>query len=401
MARSTSKTPSKRTKKRRLIKIVLTILVVLIAIRLALPYVVVHFLNKRLAEISGYFGHLDDVNLAIYRGAYTVRGLYINKVDSMTQKQTPLLLCPEIDISIEWASLFKGRIVSELEFANPTLQFTEDAAEPEEMEKDTNDFHRMLKTFTPFKVNRFEVFDGKIAYLDKTVTPVVDIQLDRAHILARNLGNVVDTTLLPANIEASAEVYGGSLKFNMRADALADDPTYDMNVEIQNAQLVKLNDFFKAYAKFDVNKGTFGMYMEVAAKDRKYIGYVKPFLKDLDISGPEDKEDSILRRIWEGLVQIAGELLENRKTEEIATKIPILGEYGEETVGVWYAIFAVLRNGFIQAIYPALDYQVTIGTVEAVKPEEKKEGIFKRVFGKPGKTKQDRKKEQENAEKQN
>ena len=156
-------------------------------------------------------------------------------------------------------------------FYSPALRFTEDKAEPEQLEKDTNDFRRILKTFTPYKVNRFEVFDGKIQYVDNTVKPVVDVELDNAHILARNLSNVDDTTLLPAIVKATADVYGGSLNFNMRINALAEHPTYDMNAEIKGANLVRLNEFFKAYADFDVNKGTFGMYMEMAAKDRKFI----------------------------------------------------------------------------------------------------------------------------------
>lgn len=124
--------------------------------------------------------------------------------------------------------------------------------------------------------------------------------------------------------------------------------------------------------------------MKIAARDKKYIGYVKPVIKDLDVVGPEDRKDSVFRKLWEGLVGVAGDLIENDKTRQIATKIPIVGEYGDTTVGVWYAIIAALRNGFIQAIYPTLDYQVSIGSVEADNPnEENKQGFFKKIFGKP------------------
>ncbi len=395
-SRSASNTGSKTARKRRILKIVLTIVIVLVALRIALPYLVLKFVNHRMANIIGYFGYIEDIDISIHRGAYKVKEIYINKVDSATQRQTTLFACPNIDISIEWASLVKGRIVSELDFASPTLRFTEDVAEPAEMEKDTNDFRRMLKTFTPFKVNRVEIFDGTISYLDKTVSPVVDIEMNNAHVLAKNLSNVVDTTLLPAIVEATANVYGGTMNLNMRVDALANDPTYDMNAEIKDADLTRLNDFFKAYGDFDVNKGTFGMYMEIAAKDRKYIGYVKPFITDLDVVGPEDRKDSIFRKFWEAIVGTVGKILENPKTDEIATKVPILGEYDQQTIGVWYAIFALLRNGFIQAIYPAFDYQVTIGTIQAVDPnEEDKPGFFKKVFGKPGENKQEKQKDKQ------
>ena len=384
--RSKAKSSTKKTRKQRLLRIGLAVLILIVAIRLVLPYWVLHYVNKQLASIEGYYGHVDDIDLSLYRGAYIVNDIYINKKDSATLEQTPFFSSPIVDLSIEWASLFKkGEIVSEIEFLSPALRFTEDKAEPEQLEKDTNDFRKMLKTFTPLKVNRFEVFDGEISYLDPKAKPVVDIKLENAHILARNLSNVVDTALLPANVVADADVYGGKLTFNMKIDALAEHPTYDMNAEIKGANLVRLNDFFKAYADFDVNKGTFGAYLEIAAKDRKYIGYVKPVIKDLDVVGPEDRKDTFLRQLWEGIVGVAADVLENPKSETIATKVPIVGTYDDRTIGTWYAVLGVLRNGFIQAIYPALDYQVTIGSVQAVKPdEEKKVGFFKKVFGKPG-----------------
>lgn len=386
-------------RRKRWIKIILIVATVLLIVRLILPYWVLNYTNKQLANISGYYGHIDDIDLSLYRGAYVVKNIYINKVDSTSQKQTTLFECPKVDISLAWAALFKGRIVTDLVLTSPELRFTQDQTELNDMEKDTNDFRQMLRTFTPFKVNFIEVYDGKIAYLDNTVQPVVDIQLDQTYLLAKNLSNVVDTSLLPASIKATANVYGGSLDFNLRLDAWASDPTFDMNMELKDALLPELNDFFKAYANLDIHKGTFGMYMEMAAKDKKYIGYVKPFIADLDVLGPEDKQDNFLRKLWESLVDVVAGVLENNETDKLATKIPIVGEYGEQTIGVWYAIFATLRNGFVQAIYPALDNQVNLTTLKAVDPKDpNKESFFKKVFGKPGEGKKEKKQRKKDKE---
>jgi len=381
------------SKRKKALKIVLIILAVLIIFRIILPYWVLHFVNNRLSELSGYYGQVRDINISLYRGAYVVKDLYINKVDTATQEQTELFTAPNIDISLEWAALFRGRIVTELEFIDPELRFTENRVEPEQMEKDTNDFRKMLSAFTPYQVNRFEVFNGKIGYVDPTVEPNVDVYLTDAHVIARNLSNVRDTSALPAKINATANLYGGELVFNMRTDALADDPKYDMNIEVLNAELVNLNDFFKAYGGFDVNKGTFSMYMEMAAKDRKFIGYVKPLIKDLDVVGPEDERDNILRKIWEGMVGLAGDILEAPKSDAIATKVPIVGEYDDRTIGIWYAVWAVMKNAFVQALYPTLDHQVSLQSVNSVKKDDlKKEGFFRKTFGEPGEEEKKKKK---------
>jgi hypothetical protein len=390
MTQPTRSNLTRRTKRKKWI-IFFAILATLVGIRLLLPYYVLHVVNKNLASMQGYYGHVRDIDLSLYRGAYIVKDIGIDKVDTASDKHTRFFHAPKVDISIEWRSLFKGRIVSELYLYSPVLRFTEDAAEPEQMEKDSNDFRKILKTFTPIKVNRFEVIDGTIAYQDPGTKPVVNIEMTGTHILGYNLSNVVDTTALPARVSAQANVYGGKLDFNMRVNALAEYPTYDLNVELKDAQLVQLNDFFEAYADFDINQGVFGLYMELAAKDRKFIGYVKPFIRDLDVVNREDRKDPLLREIWEGIVGIAGDILEAPKSDVIATKIPIAGQYDNRRIGIWYAIYGALRNGFFKALSPVVDDQVTLTSVDVVeKGEVKKGGFFRRVFGAPDKPKKDK-----------
>ena len=388
MTKSSGHTPKqKKVKRARTIKLIAMIVVLLIALRILLPYAVLHYINKSLSNIEGYFGHVYDIDICLYRGAYQVDSIYINKLDSATQKQTHLFSTPKIDISIEWKSLLKGKIVSEMYFFDPILEFTEDAAEPEQMEKDTQDFRQLLKTFTPFSVNRFEIFNGRVGFKDPTAEPDVNIHADNVYVLATNLSNVADTALLPAKVHATANIYGGHFDLNMRINALADDPTYDLNATAKNVQLVRLNSMFNSYADFDVNKGTLDAYMEIAARDRKFVGYIKPVIEDLDVVGREDRKDSFFRKLWEGMVGVAKDLLENNKTEQLATKIPIAGSYDDTTVGVWYAILSALRNGFIQALYPSVDNQVNIATPGKLKGKadiKEDKGFFKKLFGKPG-----------------
>ncbi|MEO6190587.1 MAG: DUF748 domain-containing protein [Saprospiraceae bacterium] len=363
------------------------ILALLIIIRISLPYFVLHYANKTLAGMEGYFGHVNDIELSIYRGAYILKDFYIDKVDSSSQLRVPFISSEAIDLSIEWHSLFHGRLVGELEFTNSILRFTKDKAEPAAIQKDTNDFRKVLNAFMPLKVNRFEIMNGKIQYIDSTTTPKVNIAMTEAHVLAQNLSSVLDTALLPATVDAKAIVYNGTFDFKMKINPITDLPTYDFNAELKNTNLPDINDFLKAYANFDVSEGTFGLYTEFAAKNGKFIGYVKPVVKNLKVVGPEDRHDSVLNRLYEVLVGAAGAILKNPDEKQIATKIPIEGKFGTTTINTWYAIMDLLRNAFIQALYPSIDNEITILSVNKVEPEKKK-GFFKRIF-----TKTDKKKE--------
>lgn len=389
------------SKKRRTAKILIGIVIGILAIRLILPYVVLHFANKSLANMNGYYGHIDDIDLAIIRGAYQIDSIYINKADRRTEgsappEQTPFFASKEIDLSIEWKALFRGSIVGELVFQRPYLRFTKDKVEPKEVVKDSADFRKILDKFMPLNINRCELRGGAIQYKDFSSKPNVDIAMTNVNLLAQNLRNSYDSSaVLPASIHATADVYEGQLRFDARLNPLADAPTFDMSAELAHTNLVKLNDFFQAYAKVDVNDGRFGLYTEVAAKDEEFKGYVKPVIKNLDILGKEDRKDNLLRKLWEAIGGGAGKLFENKNKDQVATKIPFEGRLDDPKTNVWVAIVNILQNAFIHAIQPSIDNEISIASVKEGKKEKKT--FFQKIFSKDDdenkKGKKDRKKD--------
>jgi len=376
--------------KKSKIYIFLTIVVLLIVIRLLLPGVVLYYANSSLANMKGYYGHIKDIDLALFRGAYKIDSVYLNKVDSVSAKQTPFFAASVIDLSVEWQALFNGHLVGEVIFENPVMVFTKDKVEPGTLKKDSADLIRLLDTFMPLQVNRLKMTNGSIHYIDESTIPLVDISMTNTTLLAENLTNSYDsTTILPAKISATADIYGGGLSLNMRLNPLAEYATFDLNAELKDTNLVALNNLFQAYAKIDVNKGTFGMYAEIAANDGKFIGYVKPLIKDLDILGKEDRSDNIFRQMWEGTVGGLAQVVENNETDKIATKIMFEGSLENPDTNVWYAIATVLRNAFIQAIQPAIDNEINITSVDGA--ETDKQNLFQKIFRKKYKKKQAKK----------
>jgi hypothetical protein len=369
----------KTTRRRKAGWYLLGFILLIVVIRLILPYVVLHYANKSLANMKGYYGHVDDIDLAIIRGAYQIDSIYLNKTDTVSGKQTPFFAANTIDLSVEWKALFKGSFVGEIVLDKPTLLFTKDKVEPKTVIKDSADFRKVLDGFMPLNINRCEIRNGKIRFVDKGSVPNVDIALTQVHLLAQNLRNSYDSSaVLPASINATAALYGGDLKMDAKLNPLANDPTFDMSADLKNTNLVELNDFFQAYAKVDVNKGSFGLYTEVAAKDGAFAGYVKPLIKDLDVLGKEDRKDNLLQKIWEGIVGGVGEILENQKKDQVATKLPFKGEIDSPETNVWFAIGSVLQNAFIQALQPSIDNEISIGSVTA--PKQEKKTFLQKIF---------------------
>src|SRR5690606_32950643 len=120
------------------------IILLLIAFRLYLPTLVKDYVNKVLAEIPGYYGQVDDIDIALIRGAYVINGMYLSK--GTAESQIPFLNFPKSDISIEWKSLFKGKIVSEIIMTGPEViyVFEDQEKTPAEDEPDVDDWTKAL-----------------------------------------------------------------------------------------------------------------------------------------------------------------------------------------------------------------------------------------------------------------
>lgn len=370
-------------KKRRRWIIVVSILLFLLILRLVLPFFVLKYVNNVLSESKSYPGHVEDIDLAIIRGAYVIKDIRINKRDTVTGKidTIPFFVSDAVDLSVEWKALFKGKIVGEINVERPRLNFVKGKHKDEDVKQDTADFQDVIRDLMPLTINRFEINNGSIHYKDPYMKPAVDVSMKNIRVVATNLSNVNDSNkVLPAALRASGEAYDGTLNLNVKFDALQKTPTFDLNANVTGVNMVKLNDFFKAYGNFDVKQGTFGLYTEFAAKKAKFAGYVKPLIRDLDVVQWEKEEGSVGQILWESVVGTVAEVFENQPKDQLATKVPISGRFENPNVNLWNAISFVLRNAFVNALQPSVDNTITLGNVEAQQPEEKT--FLQKVFGK-------------------
>src|SRR5206468_10619253 len=114
---------------------------------------------------------------------------------------------------------------------------------------------------------------------------------------------------------------------------------------------------------------------------------VKPVIKDLDVVGPEDRKDKFFQKVWENIVGAAGEILNNPKKNQIATKVPIEGSFTGSNTDVAEAIWELLRNAFIHALMPSIDNQININSVNTTSGDHKT--LLQKIFG-GGKDKKDK-----------
>jgi hypothetical protein len=329
---------------------------VLIVARVVLPYYVKDKVNERLASIPEYSGLVEDVGIALLRGAYSLGGVSIYKVDGASRQ--PFFMARHIDFSVAWRELFRGQVVSDIHAEDLELNFV--AAGPEDVSQKTIDrrWQEVVEDLFPLEVTHLEINNATVRYKDLTQEPNVDLYVRNMQLIATGLRNRAEESdeKFPAEIVVQGDTLGGGkLQFAMAAEPLAPQPHFHLSAKVEEVNLPDLNESLRAIANVDVGRGTFELAAEMAGKDGGFQGYIKPFFEDLDFDNLEDKEKSVFTRVWENMVGGLAWLVKNKPRDQVGTRIPFEGRFGDPDVGLWATISNLFRHGFVRAFNPTVE----------------------------------------------
>jgi hypothetical protein len=137
-------------------------------------------------------------------------------------------------------------------------------------------------------------------------------------------------------------------------------PDFDLAVRIHDTDLRGMNDLLQAKAGIDVTKGFLSYYSEMSVRNDSIDGYVKVLFNDLDIyTRAQDKKKPLLSKTKEVIADALANVLENRRTDEMATKSSISGPLENPDADAWEIITRLIQNAFFKAILPGLDEKIT------------------------------------------
>ncbi|XVJ46198.1 DUF748 domain-containing protein [Pseudomonas sp. UBT] len=337
-----------------LLWIVAVLVVVLIALDLALPYLVRNYLNDKLADMGDYRGQVTDVDVALWRGAYKINGLQIVKVDGKVP--VPFVKAPLIDVSVSWHSLwYDHAVVAEMQFFQPEVNFVDGGSQQASQTGKGTDWREQLSKLLPITLNEVRIQDGKVAFHNFNSKPAVNIYATAVNASFYNLTNVVDVKgKRDASFEGKAQLLGQApLEATAAFDPLSNFEDFEFRFRAKDIQLKRLNDFASAYGKFDFKAGTGDLVVEAQAEKGQLKGYIKPLLRNVEVfdwkQDVENKDKNIFRSIWEAVVGTSETVLKNQNKNQFATRVELSGSVHQQDISAFSAFLAILRNGFIQA----------------------------------------------------
>ena len=358
-----------------------------LCLRLCLPYAGRYYVNHQLNKDPAYRGSVDQIGIHLWRGAYTAKALKIEKADG--QKTYPFLAAQEIHIGVSWQELFKGKIATKLAVNDFEVNIVQEETKKDgkkekkvnvgdqskqENKEEAQGWQKVFKSLVPINVGKLELTSGTIHYRDLASDPKVDIYLDNVEIKGENLTNSAraDKNLYGKVAMKARMMKSGKLEIDLCVDPLSTPVEFKLTCKLADLDLVNLNPFFTAYGKFDVKRGQFQLYSEMASADKKIEGYFKPIIKNLQVSEFEkDREKGLGHAVWQKIVAAVGSIFKNHEKNQQAAKIPFSGKYDDFNFDLIQTFTSILENLLIKPILPNLENTVSLDDLKKEKKGSK------------------------------
>lgn len=335
--------------------------VFLVVVRLALPVLITTVANSRLEKESPYFSfHIDNVDLEIIKGVYSVGGIS-GKIKSSGEQ---FLAINSVVTEVSWKNIFNGLIVSDVAVNNIDLKASQSLLDNAKLEgqriKDKYASKEEDKNKEPIlRVNSLVLRNSNITIHDflsfkgREVRSVSDI-----NVLATN---VIPTKARPeTEFMVTANIFGPAPLSTMGVANLKNSPPIiDLNMELKNFELKTINPLLREKVQALIHKGNMDLYSEVKMESNEVKGYIKPFVSKLLMDTPKGGFNftGAAAKTGGNLVKI---LLTGSESKTLATEVPFT--FDVESKKMTYEILPVLQKAIVykakQNIQPGISDNV-------------------------------------------
>ncbi len=330
-------------------------------VRIMLPTYARDYVNRTLDRSQLYFGKIGDLNIHLWRGAYSIHDVSISKRTGSVP--VPLFAAKRVDFAIQWDALLHRRAVGRILVVQPELNFVDAPSDEEKQTGIGGAWMQIIQDLFPFKINSAVIEDGSIHFRAYHKKQPVDVYLSEVSAKVDNLGNIRgETTPLVATIEATALAMDeAKFEFKMTLDPFSYRPTFRMATRLLGLDLTKINDLARSYGQFDFERGWLDLVIETDSTEGKFSGYVKPLFRNPKIfTLSEDiKDENVIELFWQALVGGVVSGFKNWSRDQFGTVVPFSGNATTTNTEIMTTIGNILRNAFVRAYLPRLEGGIT------------------------------------------
>lgn len=339
--------------KKKKITIPLGIFVLLLGVRMVMQPIIHKELNKFLATFSPtlYF-HIADLDVHIIRGAYSFDG-FTGKVKG---QKNNFIEIEKVDVSMAWREIFKGKLVTDIEVNGADFAYTGELKNAiAKMPKKADEATTARDKLFPVKIERVDVRNGAVTF-DDYPSLEENKKLQVTNIEGR-LTNLTPEKKFPLSFfNLKATVLGNSVvKIAGHLNILAKPMQWDVDGEMQGFDLTAANHFLKRKVPLTFTKGKLDLYAEAQSTNGKVEGYLKPFMKNIDVMKSSEEFKGPKHWFVEVITAVGNLVLRATDTKSVATKIPFTMDKAGMHVDSGEALSKAIEHGFQQQLSPGVE----------------------------------------------
>jgi len=336
----------------------LVVLVVLVvAARIALNPLAAHFTQKGLDSITDYHGSFESVRVSIIPLTYTITDLIIDQDGSKAKE--PVVYAHQARAQLFWRKLFKLQAVGTLSVSNAKFVIMLGETKPppeapqsvkevaEELEFNAGN---TLRGLFPFRLDRIELRESEANLIDTTNAKAPPMWVKDIELVLENLVSRQDLEeKVPMQLTLRAVVAKtGILKVLASADLLEEKPAFTGEAQLSGLKLESLYPWTSAKAGVSAS-GTVDMFINFISAKGKLNGDVKVLIRNAHVKPADERlSDAVKAKIANLAITVLSDRVEGR--DAIATTMPIKGTMSAPDAQIWPTILGVVRNAFVQGL---------------------------------------------------
>jgi hypothetical protein len=333
-----------------------------IAVRLLLDPIATWYTRRTLAGLGGMRSTFSDVSVSLRDLSYAIHDLRIEKV-AAEGSALPLFQVKRAELGVHGRELLRGHVVANVQLDAPKLTLVSEGKKKKEQHgeaieqgpKDVPKLGRKLEQLAPFRLDRLQVKDGELTWVDAREPERPSLWL---HGIEGTLENFATRAALakhePTVMAARATLQrSGEVSVFMTADPLAKSLTFAGQGKLQGLKLWELGSVLSTKSDVAPDQGKVDMSVRFRAEDGRITGGVRPILTDVEVN---QTKPGLIPKLKELLADVALELFSNddEGKEKVATTIPIVGRVDAPQVQAVPTVIGILRNAFVQGLSDSL-----------------------------------------------
>ena len=287
---------------------------------------------------------LDDVQLDYFKPLANRYNLSI--------REGRLSLSGLVEYGPTVARLMLGRVLIERVALDYTHTPQTAKAEQARVEQTARTARQMANApAVQLRIDRLDVVKSTFGFLNRAASPPYRVALTDADIRVEHLSNQARDGR--ASVSLNGQLMGsGPTRLTAALQPQTGSADLDLTAQIEGADLGRLGQLVRAYSGVDVTAGQLSVFADVTIRGGTIDGYVKPLVRDVQV-GAADAGPG--RRIYDGMVQTAARVLENRSRGEVATVVRLSGPVDRPHVSRWKTAGRLLQNAFFRPITPGFE----------------------------------------------